>query len=779
MQELHIVGTNAPRSDAYAKVTGKAKYTPDLELPRGTLIAKALWPKYPHALIKKLDVSKARELPGVEIVMTVKDLPGRNSYGPMVPDKPVIADGKVCYEGDPVCLVAAVDEETALEALKLVEVEYEELPAYDDPREAIKEDAVIIHPNHPNAEKGNLLTTVRVDTGNVDEAFKNCDIIIENDYVTPMVDHCYFEQDICIAIPDPAIGGITLISPNQAVFQGRRTLAGVLGLPQAKINCKCGYVGAGFGGKEDSPLDVSAVAGVLAVKTGKPVVFKLDREEVFRTTGKRHQCYMHHKLGAMKDGTIVACDAVTYLNKGAYVSMGGVAPAAFGVTMRTAIYVAGTYYVPNARACSYSVFTNAPYGNAFRGFGVPQATFAMECQMEELAKVLGRDPVDLRRQNMLKHGDKMVTGTYASKYRGLGLGECFDAIEKEMKFSGPYDHGTGTKRRGRGIGAFMYGTGIPLLFEASAATMTLNNDGSCQLAYSSTEMGQGIATAGAMMCAETLGMKLSDIQVTFSDTQTSPDSGPTVGSRSCTLVGNAIVDAATRVRERMLKVAAGMFGHGCDWRDLDACDSKIFYKANPEEFLTYAAVIQKAYMSQVPLSEIGTWAPPHPGINQPWGQGNTMHAFAFGAQGVEIEVDMETGEITLLNSVYAVDIGKAINPQIVEGQIEGASVQAFGWGIMEEQYMKNGRMENPSFHNFLIPTSMDIPKYHHSIIVECPNELGPFGAKGIGEPGIIPAGPAIRNAFWDATGIKVNEIPLNPVRVTAAIEKAKAEKKGA
>lgn len=771
MQKLRCVGHSVIRSDAEAKVKGTALYTEDMLRP-DMLVAKALWPKYPHALIKSVDTSKAAALEGVEAVMTAKDLPGRNSYGPMVADKPVIAEKKVCYEGDPVAILAAVDEETALKALSLIDVEYEELPAYDDPREAIKDDAVIIHPGSPLAEKGNLLTTVSVNTGDVDAAFAKADIIIENDYETPMLDHCYFEQDICIAEPDLASGGLKLISPNQAVFQGRRHLAGVFNIPQAKINCVSPLVGGGFGGKEDSTMDVSAVAGVLALKTRRPVYFLLTREEVFKTTGKRHACYIHHKLGAMNDGTIVAVEATTYLNKGAYVSMGGAKAPAFGVTMRTAIYAGGAYYIPNARTKSYSVFTNNPYGNAFRGFGVPQATFAMECQMQELAEKTGIGFIDIRRKNMFKHGQKSITGSYMTNERGLGLGECFDAVEQEMGCKLPFDKGSGHILKGRGIAAFMYGTGIPLFFEGASVSFTMNTDGSLQLGYSSTEMGQGIQTTGAQLAAEILGMRFEDIIVTISDTQTSPDSGPTVGSRSATIVGNAICNGAQQLRDRLMGIAANMFG--TDYRNIDAADSKFFIKGNEEKTLTFAEVVTKAYMSQIPLSVIGTWYPPQPKFTQPDGQGETMHAYAFGAHAVEIEVDTQTGIITLLKSVYAADIGKAINPMIVEGQMEGAAVQAMGWAIMEEQFMKHGRMENASFHDFLIPTAMDIPE-HKSIIVECPNELGPFGAKGIGEPGIIPGAPAIRNAFLDATGIKINSIPLTPVRVLEALEENKVK----
>lgn len=778
MKDLQVVGHSVERSDAFAKATGAAKYTRDLIRP-DMLVGKVKWPDYPHAIIKSIDVSAARALPGVETVMLVEDLPGKNGYGPMVADKPVIADGKVCYEGDPVALVAAVDEETAKKAVELIKVEYEVLPAYDNPLDAIKPDAVIIHPDSPFAEEGNICNTVTVDTGDVDEGFAKADIIIENDYELPYVEHCYFEQDIAIAEYDNNTGGLTITSPNQAVFQGRRHLAGVYGLPQAKIRCVCPYVGGGFGGKEDSCLDVSAVAGVLALKTKKTVVFELSREEVFRTTGKRHSAFIHHKLGATKDGKIVAVEATTYLGKGAYVSMSGFKAPAFAVVQRTAIYAAGTYYCPNYRTKSMGVYTNTPYGTAFRGFGVPQATYPMECQMEELAKATGIDSIELRRMNMLKDGDRMVTGTFVMKDRGLGLGECFDKVKEYANWDAPFDHGTGPIKRGRGIAAFMYGTGIPLMFEGANVSMLINTDGSVQLNYSSTEMGQGIATTGAQMCAEVMGMNYKDIEVHFSDTLASPDSGPTVGSRSTVLVGNAIRDAAEQMKNNLWPVAAQLIGEKLgfkvDMRDLEAENSTIHIKGHPEIGVTYAQVVAKAYISQVPLAVIGSWYPPHPGFQQPSGHGPTMHTFAYGAHYVEIAVDTETGDIKLEKSVYACDIGKAINPIIVEGQVEGAAVQAFGYGIMEEELFdtkkRNGKMENATFHSYLIPTAMDVPE-HKTIIVECANELGPWGAKGIGEPGIIPGAPAIRNAFKDATGISTFTIPLTPVRVLEAIENA-------
>lgn len=766
MEKLDIVGQRKNRVDAVAKALGLAKYAADLKRP-DMLIAKALFARYPHAIIKSIDVSKAARLDGVVAVMTAKDLPGRNGYGILVPDKPVIADGKTKYEGDPVAVVAAISAEIALQAVGLIDVVYEQLPAYDDPREAMKADAIRIHDNHPAAEKGNILCVLKLDRGDVDKAFAEADIVIENDYETPMEDHAYLEPDICIAEPDPLTGGLVLISAGQAVYATKRCLAPVFGLPQNKIRVVSPVVGGGFGGKEDSTLDVCAVAGVLALKTRRPVFFELTRDEVFRTTGKRHASYITHRLAATRDGRITAIDVKTVLDKGAYVSMGGTKAPLHGVTMRTIVYAGGTYAIPNARARAYSVFTNHPYSCAFRGFGGPQAQFAVECQIDELARKLGMDPAELRLLNMLRDGDTTITGQRLTKSRGLGLGECIEKVKQRINWDQPFDHGDGVVKRGRGFGAFIYGSGIPLLFEGSSSFASLELDGTLNVAVSSTEMGQGIATAVAQIAAETFGLKFEDVAVTFSDTGQSPDSGPTVGSRSAILAGNAVADACRQLRQRLLEVAGKQLFQA-DPANMTIKDGKVFVVGRPENAETVATVAAKAFVSQVPLSVIGTWYPPQPSFNSEDGQGSPYHTYGFGAQAVEVEVDTETGVINVVRSVLACDVGKAINPALVEGQMEGGVAQAVGWGMMEEPIMAGGVMQNTAFHNYMIPTAKDLPDLE-SIIVEHANELGPFGAKGIGEPPLIAGAPAIRNAVWDATGVKMNTLPLTARRVLDAI----------
>ncbi len=774
---LRTVGRRERRTDAVAKATGRAMFTADMK-KEGMLIGKPLFAAYPHALIKKIDVSEALQLPGVVTVMTARDLPGRNGYGVMAMDKPVIADGKTKYEGDPVALVAAVSDQIALEALKRIRVEYEPLTAYDDPREAMKEGAVRIHETHPVAEEGNILVTLRLDRGDVDKAFAEADVVIENDYETPMVEHCYMEPDVCIAEPDPLTGGLTLICPAQAVYANRRSLAPVYGLPQNLLRVVSPLVGGGFGGKEDSCMDVSAMAGVLAVKTGKTVYLELSREEVFRTTGKRHATYIRHRLAATREGKVLAVDVKTVLNKGAYVSMGGMKEPFHAVTMRTLVYAASTYHVPNARARSYSVFTNTPYSCAFRGFGVPQATFAMECQMDELARRIGSDPIAVRRLNMLRHGSATITGQIMLESRGLGLGECIDKVERAMDWQTPLPSSNGPVKKGRGFSAFMYGTGIPLLFEGSTCFAHLQLDGTLSIGVSSTEMGQGFSTAAAQVAAEVLGIPVSKVLVELSDTARTPDSGPTVGSRSAVMVGNAIFDACSTLRERLLTTASKHLFSKVDARDLDIWDSTVFVVGKPEISQPLAAVAAKAYTTQVPLSVVGSWYPPQASFSGVDGQGSPCHAYAFGAQGVEVEVDTETGVITVNKSVLACDVGKALNPLNVEGQLEGGAVQGLGWAVMEESIMEKGVMRNAAFHNYMIPTVKDLPRSMQSFIVEHPNELGPFGAKGVGEPSIIGMAPAIRNAVYDALGFPINVIPLTARQIVMSIKEHEQQQGG-
>ncbi len=765
MREPKYVGKSLPRPDSLAKATGAAKYTADLLHSRKDLLyAKALFPPYGHARIVRIDVSKAAALKGVAAVMTADDLPGANGYGGMIPDKPVIAKDEVLYEGDPVAILAAEDAATAERAVALIEVEYEPLESFDDPQQMLREGAPRLHKDYVVPKDNNVSDAVTVKKGDVEEAFRNADVIIDNWYKTPMLDHAYLEPDVAIAEPDPVQGGLVIYSPQHAVQLAKRAMSDAFNLPQSKIRVVSQIVGGGFGGKEDSTFDVSVIAGVLALKTGRPVYYEFTRDEVFKNTGKRHACTIHHQLAATREGKLLGIKVDTVIDKGAWKSIDA-------IPSRTAQYAGGPYSIDHALCRSWSVFTNHPYGCAFRGLGNPQAHFAMESQMDELARTLGMDPVELRMKNILRHGDSTIWGQVMLEERGLGLEECIRRVCQDRIFQTPLDQSDPRVRRGRGIACFLYGTGTGMPTDGAHCLVQAQPDGSVNIGAAASELGQGFIIAMKQLAADTLGVSADKVSIDFSDSAASLESGATVASRTTVLTGNAIVDGCRQLRQRFQKVGAEMLH--CDARTCEIENDTVYPAGCPERAIPLKAVIARAFVSQVPLGAVGSWYPPMTYPN-PENQGDKMHTYAFGCQGVRVAVDIETGELTVEDAVLACDVGKAINPGTVEGQMQGGMAQAIGWALMEEQFMVNGKMKNHTYHDYLIPTAMDLPNLR-TILVEHPNCLGPFGAKGVGEPPIVGAAPAIRAAVRDAIGISINEIPMTPVRIMEALRKKKGQ----
>lgn len=759
MSKLHYVGRRCIRPDSVAKVTGMAKYTADLVPARkDVLYAKALFPPYGHARIVSIDTSAAKTLPGVAAVMTADDLPGENGYGGMLPDKPVIAKDEVLYEGDPVALVAAEDLATAEKALSLIRVEYEPLESYDDPKAMLEPGAPLLHKQYVVPKEDNISDAVTVKKGDVQAAFDRADIVIDNWYETPMLDHAYLEPDVALAEPDPIQGGITIYSPQHAVQLAKKALCKAFNLPQSKIRVISQVVGGGFGGKEDSTFDVSVIAGVLALKTGRPVYCEFTRDEVFKNTGKRHACSIHHRLAADKNGKILGIQVDSIIDKGAYKSIDA-------IPSRTAQYAGGPYAIDAALCQSWSVFTNHPYGCAFRGLGSPQAHFAIESQVDALAIQLGMDPIELRLKNIVRHGDTTIFGQVMLEERGLGLEECIQRVREEIHWDEPLDNSNPRIRRGKGFACFMYGTGTGMPTDGAHCFVQAQPDGSLNIGLSSNELGQGLLVAMKQIAADAMGIPMDKVYLDFSDSAASAEAGATVASRTTTLMGNAIVNGCMILRERFLKVAANMLQSAQE--NLDIENGIVFSCGQKEKGITLASVIAKAFASQIPLAAVGSWYPPmtYPNADN---QGDKMHTYTFGAQAAIVAVDVETGEITLEDTVLACDLGKAINPDTVEGQMHGGMAQAIGWSLMEEEFMRNGKLLNHTYHDYLIPTAMDIPKLR-TIIVEHPNQLGPYGAKGIGEPPIVGAAPAIHNAVRNAIGISINALPMTPVRIMEAL----------
>ena len=698
MHELHYVGRRMQRPDALAKATGAAQYTADLVVHRRDVLhAKALYPPYGHAKILRIDTSKAAALPGVAIVMTADDLPGENGYGGMIHDKPVIAKDEVFYEGDPVALVAAEDLKTAEKAVSLIEVEYEPLESYDSPADMLREDAPVLHREYPIPRKGNISDEVLIRKGDVKTAFEDADVVVDNWYKTPMLDHAYLEPDCALAEPDPVQGGITIYSPQHAVQLAKKALCGAFNMPQSKIRVISQVVGGGFGGKEDSTFDASVVAGVLAIKTGRPVFYELTRDEVFKNTGKRHAAAIHHRLAADKEGNILGIEVDSIIDKGAWKSIDA-------IPSRTAQYAGSVYRIDNALTHSWSVFTDHPYGCAFRGLGCPQATFAVESQMDELAEKLGIDPIDLRMKNLLRPGDTTIWGQEMLEERGLGIAECLTRVREAIGWDKPLTPSEDPDvRRGKGVACYMYGTGTGYITDGAHCFVQAQPDGSLNIGISSNELGQGFLIAMRQIAADTFGVPIEKVYLDFSD----------------------------------------------------------------------SAASVEAFAMQIPLACVGSWYPPKAYADEN-GQGVKMHTYAFAAQAAIVSVNVKTGEVAVDDTVLAVDVGHAINPDTVEGQMHGGMAQAIGWSLMEEEFMKDGKMRNHTFHDYLIPTAMDLPKLR-TIIVEHPNSLGPYGAKGIGEPPIVGAAPAIHNAIRNAVGVSINELPMTPVRVLDALRKARAE----
>jgi len=520
-------------------------------------------------------------------------------------------------------------------------------------------------------------------------------------------------------------------------------------------------IGGGFGGKECSVVDCAAAAGILALKTGRTVMYEMTREEVFRYTSKSPRGYINYRMGAGGDGKILGMRAQAIYDKGAYKS-------ADIIPHRSGCLAAGGYMIPAASVHNCSVFTNHVYGGAMRGLGAPAQHFALECTIDDLALRLGMDPIDFGLKNILTDGDHTIFGQCVRERDGLGLRDCLLKVRAQLDWDTPLDNSDPVIKRGRGVAAYMYGSGTSMPTDNVHAYIEINLDGSLNVNVVQCEMGQGMIAALAQISADAMGVTPDKVNIGASDSLAAPRAGGAYASRTTVMQGNAIISGCNILKERILKAAAALLS--VPQEALDIKDNFVFAKDYPDKRLPLREAAAKADLMRMPLSTSAHWYPRET-FADPSGKNQTSRwtALAFGAHGVEIEVDTKTGIITILRSVHAIDLGKTINPDTAEGQVDGGSCMAFGWGLMEEGFMKDGHITNASFHEFLIPTAMDIPKLE-SILVESGCEQGPFGAKGIGEPVILGGAPALRNALLNATGLAMYEIPLTPVRVMAALE---------
>jgi len=750
MDNFSIVGKRIPLRDAIEKAKGGVTFTSDINL-QGMLYGKILRSPLPHATIHHIDVSKAEKLIGVKAVITSKDTSMiKYSVSPTWADKLILADKKVRYIGDEIAAVAAVDEEIAEEALELITVEWEELPAVFDPIEAMQPGAPLLHEGAEN----NVSRVLSMECGSVDDGFAGADVILEETFSTQAQSHCSLETHCCIATCSPT-DDVHLWVNSQAPHPLRQRISATLNIDAANIHISTPHIGGGFGSKIDLE-PAQAISVLLAKKTGKPVKIENTRQEQFIATRMRHPTIAQLKFGVKRDGTIVAKQAEVVMDNGAYNSHGPAVLAYHNVMFST------LYRVKNIKYDGRLVYTNKNWGGACRGYGDPQASFAQEVMMDMIAEKLKMDPIDLRMKNA-NIPDEVTAN--AVKITSCGLKEClsrareasgWDAKKKAKK-----------KYRGLGVAAMIYtgGGSIGSGFNYSGATMQMNADGTLHLLMGAVDIGQGSDTILSQMAAEIMGVSPETISLTTANTDSTLPCMGTFGSRVTFCAGSAVTEAALDLKQQLLGVAADMLEAHID--DLEMKDKKIYVKGSPDKAISYAQIGFAAYYKKKkPLVAHGYYNGPEvpPEFDPVTYRGYPSPAMVFGTHLAEVEIDPATGKVEVLNFVAAHDLGKAINPLLVEGQIEGGAAQGIGWSLMEGLQFDNGKILNPNFHDYKMLTIKDIPKIT-SLLIETIDPNGPFGAKGIGECAMVPTAPAIVNAIYDAVGVRIKDLPASPEKV--------------
>ena len=764
------IGKRLPRRDAADKLFGAARYTDDLTRP-GMLHAAVLGSPYPSARVRTIDTAAARALPGVRAVLTGADLPARR-WGLFVDDETPLAVGAVRYVGEPVAAVAATDPATARAALALIEADYEELTPVLGIEEALRDDAVPVHPDFDRYEKRPGLGAGRVNEiarqefaeGDVEAAWADCDVIVEGVYEAPSQSHVYLEPVSAIAEFDRA-GKLTVWSANQSVTKVQATLSKALDLPMSRIRAATPAVGGAFGGK--SGVTVQPLVAHLARATGRPVKLTLGRQDDFMTMRRRHPAIVRVKTGAKADGALLARDLEIVYDGGAYAED---SPAVLGFGL---LMARGPYAIPHCRLRGSAVYTNRLRAGGFRGYGNPQVTFATEAQIDELAERLGLDPIELRLKNAVETGGRWIGGqTIAS----CGFKDCLTRARDAAGWAGKRRNGgAGANGRRRGIGVSGFAHICGLL--GTSATVRLLEDGTVTLATGAVDLGQGAESVLAQVCAGALDIDIDRINSAPADSDAAPYNWSTGGSRVTYMVGRAVMQAAAAAREQIVSHAAELFE--CAPGDIEIRPGgRVGIVGLPEKETDFREISMRAhYLSGGPI--IGNGALVYDGEafdfketvirNFPFARIGT---YVFGAHIVEVEVDTVTGKVDILRAWAAHDVGRAINPTAVEGQIQGGFAQGAGYALLEELLWEDGQPINPSMMDYKIFGAPDLPLEIHPIIVEDPEPSGPFGAKGVGEPPLVGAAPAIANAVAHATGLRLRTIPMAPERVLDALTAA-------
>jgi len=756
---VDVVGRSLPRCDAADKALGNTKYAEDYFLP-GMLYGKVLRSEHAAAKILSIDTRNAEKLSGVRAVMTAKDVPHNetitrfgqtHTVGGFEGLYRILADKKVRFMGEGVALVAADTPAIAEEAARLIRVDYQPLPGVFDPFEALKRGA-----HRVGEESSNLVCYYKVRQGDITEGFAASDVIVKNTYRVPFQEHAYIEPEAGLAWIDD--DGVINIQVCTQVIEHYREIADVLGLSYNKVRVKGTWIGGGFGGKED--ITVETYLALLTWKTKRPVKMAYSREESIICHGKRHPYIMTYKTGATREGKLMALEAKLVSDAGAYVYLSP------WVLLYSTVGAAGPYKIPHVKIDARTVLTNNTFSSAFRGFGVPQVCFAYESQMDELAERLHLSPLELRRRNYLRKGEATATGYVLEHYAASpeAAEKALEALGEKTKSKSP------AVKIGRGIGSSMTSYGrMVFLHDTSRSYVGMELDGSVTVRCGVQDLGGGQASSLAQIAAEILGVSMADTRVFIADTALTPIAGTTTATRQLYMSGNATSMAAKEVRKNLLDKAGEILG--AEPGDLDLRDGIISVMNDPSRSVPLNTVVRACASSGISLFHIAQFnAPARELVDFKKGQGQVFPDFTFGTHAAEVAVDVETGKIDVLKLAACFDVGKAINPQAVEGQLEGGTIQGMGYALLEDVILDKGITLTPSFSEYLIPTSLDAVDVR-CILIESGDGIGPFGAKGVGEPSLVSAAPALANAVRDAIGAGIPDLPLTPERVLNALKK--------
>ena len=755
---MKIVGKHVARLEGKEKAYGLSKYAGDFYFDR-MLYAGVFYSPIPHGILEKIYIEDAERVPGIVKVATYKDIPGENQVGLVVDDMPLLVPegGKMRFEGDVIALVAGESQESVEEALEKIKIDYRPLKGVFSIEEAIESNIVV------NGEK-NVAFHKKIRRGNVEKALDESYLVVEMDFKTNYQEHVYMETQGAIAVYEEN-GSMTIYGSLQCPYYVQKSVARVLGMPLNRVNVVQTETGGAFGGKEDVPSYVATKVALLSYLTKRPVKLIYKREDDVRETSKRHPSKSRYAVGFTKEGKITAVKAEIYLDMGAYATLSPI------VMYRSMTHACSAYEVKNVRIDVYGVYTNKVPSGAFRGFGSPQVLFAMESVMDEAAERLGMDKWEIRYLNSLDVGKETSTGHVLKESVGarktlvnVKKMSNYDVLKKEVE---EFNKKHTFTKRGLGWSHIIYGVSLGAggqHLDASGAEVHVHGDGTVNVMIGGTEMGQGAKTVMAMIASEILGQRMEKIEVLQPETRIIQDSGPTVASRTTLFSGNAVKIACEKILNNILDFLCKKYDVG-----KDKIKVEYGYYVVGNEKISFDEIARMAENANVKLAEMGWFVSPKLDFDMEKGVGEAYIIYSFATQLSLVEVDLLTGKPKVLKVWVSHDIGKAINPDGVIGQIHGGVVQGMGYAMMENLVVEKGRIISNNFNNYLIPTVKDVPEIVVDIVEE-EYSKGPFGAKGIGEPSLMSSPPSVANAISDALKIRMKELPITPEKILLSLK---------